>query len=146
MLNAELRKQYLLCDIYRKVIWHLQFFALWLADGQAFGRFVILCRCYFGGVILKLKAARVWEKCSVLGTEKPFNVFFSREGIRQDDAERERYKKTEGLHFVLSLNKGRLQSSLMRCFFPRAFSGLNTDLCLNDLLYHQTGTKFLFVT
>lgn len=47
-------KQNLLSDIYREVIWHLQLFALWLTDGQAFGRFVILYRGYCGGVIFEL--------------------------------------------------------------------------------------------
>ena len=47
-------KQNLLRDIYRKVIWHLQYFALWFADGQTFGRFVILYRRYCGGVIFEL--------------------------------------------------------------------------------------------
>lgn len=55
----------------------------------------------------------------MLGTEKPFNVFFSGEGIHQDNGEREGYKRADGLHSVLLLNK-RLELD-QEVYSPQAF-------------------------
>lgn len=134
MLIAE-RKTKRLFDTYRKVVWNVQSFATWFAHGQTFGRFVILRdRRNFCGVILELQAGHFWQKCSVLRTEKSFDVFLGGESIGQYNGKRQRQKETEDLHFVLSLNKWAEFDKDV--YLPRAFSALNTNFCLSDLLYH----------